>query len=502
MLRPVHALVVAAFTGAAAFTQEVAPVTDINTGSAGACPSYLTVFDDCVYFRANDAPNGTNTELWRYDGAEAELAAEICPGPEGSLPSHLFPYQGKLCFSASGPDSPPRLWCFDGTEAFLAPGAEQQAQNPEAFIEYGGYLYYRAYRSTIGIELWRFDGVTQTPIDLFPGSGSSYPQHFIAYNGSLYFNACAAPMSGTELYRLDPGGFSVTRATSIRWPDGSSPEHVCLFDGAIYFSAYEPEHGRELWRYEDGDGASLLKADIVPGPESSNPSGLTVYRDKLYFCADNGADGAELWRFDYEAGEASMVADINPTPFVPDIDPVHHSWPGNFYVYDDILYFAADDGVHGRELWCYDGTEARLAADINPGPYGSDPGNFIEFRQALCFTANDGLTGLELFDKKVYMLIMEAAPPAPFARGDANADGRLDLSDAVSILRYLFAGGREPSCVKAADLNDDGVLTIADPISALGYLFGAAAAPPPPFGTCDADPTSDDLSCAAYEPCR
>ena len=50
------------------------------------------------------------------------------------------------------------------------------------------------------------------------------------------------------------------------------------------------------------------------------------------------------------AGQAELVADINENPHVPDIDPIHHSYPGNFIVFDDILYFTADDGIHGREL--------------------------------------------------------------------------------------------------------------------------------------------------------
>ena len=51
------------------------------------------------------------------------------------------------------------------------------------------------------------------------------------------------------------------------------------------------------------------------------------------------------------------------------------SHPGSFAALpDDTVLFAADDGVHGRELWRTDGTAAGTAmvADLAPGPTGSD----------------------------------------------------------------------------------------------------------------------------------
>ncbi len=88
-----------------------------------------------------------------------------------------------------------------------------------------------------------------------------------------------------------------------------------------------------------------------------------------------------------------------------------------------------------------------------------------------------------------------------FQRSDANADAKIDLSDAVFTLNYIFRGAAEPPCHKAADANDDGSLDISDPIYALVFLFGGAAPPPPPFPGCGLDPTEDELPCAAFAPC-
>jgi regulation of enolase protein 1 (concanavalin A-like superfamily) len=89
-----------------------------------------------------------------------------------------------------------------------------------------------------------------------------------------------------------------------------------------------------------------------------------------------------------------------------------------------------------------------------------------------------------------------------YRRGDANADGKDDVSDAIHVLGFLFLGDPEDlSCAKSADSNDDGVVNIADPISFLGHLFlGTPAVPPEPYGTCGQDPTADELVCETY-PC-
>ena len=58
-----------------------------------------------------------------------------------------------------------------------------------------------------------------------------------------------------------------------------------------------------------------------------------------------------------------------------------------------------------------------------------------------------------------------------FKRGDANADGAFDLSDAIFTLSSLFLGGPVPPCKDSADSNDDGALDISDASYRLNFLF-------------------------------
>ena len=57
----------------------------------------MTVYNNALYFSANDRC----TELWKYDGSNVSLAADINPGSGGSNPSGFCVFSGSLYFAAS-----------------------------------------------------------------------------------------------------------------------------------------------------------------------------------------------------------------------------------------------------------------------------------------------------------------------------------------------------------------------------------------------------------------
>lgn len=70
------------------------------------------------------------------------------------------------------------------------------------------------------------------------------------------------------------------------------------------------------------------------------------------------------------------------------------STPYGSVLIGDIVYFTADDGVHGRELWRTDGTAAgtRLVRDLDPGSPSSSPCALTDVAGTLYFGANDSTT--------------------------------------------------------------------------------------------------------------
>ena len=110
-----------------------------------------------------------------------------------------------------------------------------------------------------------------------------------------------------------------------------------------------------------------LFKDINPGPESSGIQELTNVNGTLFFAADDGVHGWELWKSDGTAAGTVMVKDIYPGSA--------NSSPLYLTDVNGTLFFSADDDVHGYELWKSDGTAAGtvMVKDINPGGGWSIP---------------------------------------------------------------------------------------------------------------------------------
>lgn len=79
-----------------------------------------------------------------------------------------------------------------------------------------------------------------------------------------------------------------------------------------------------------------------------------------------------------------------------------------------------------------------------------------------------------------------------FIRGDCNADGDVNASDAIYSFAQLFRGGERARCFDACDVNDADGFDISDGIHLLTYFFRAGPPPLAPFPLSGLDPTNDD----------
>jgi len=137
-------------------------------------------------------------------------------------------------------------------------------------------------------------------------------------------------------------------------------------------------------------GPFLLK-DVHQGLAASDPWDIVEVAGIVYFTADDGIHGRELWKSDGTAEGTVMVKDILSGSQPSDL--------AELTAVGNTLYFRANDGVHGAELWRSDGTEAGtgMVKDIYPGLWGGTPRYLAAVGDTLYFRAHDGVHNFELW---------------------------------------------------------------------------------------------------------
>ncbi len=194
------------------------------------------------------------------------------------------------------------------------------------------------------------------------------------------------------LYRTDgtvAGTFRYTTKVLI-----DSPFEYVILNSKIYFTGIDLTNGKELWVTDGTDGGTQLVKDIYPGTQSSSPRGLLVFNNNVYFFARTAAHGVELWKSDGSAGGTAEVKDINPGA-----DSSYDDTYTTFFANNNVLYFNANDGTHGTELWKTDGSAGGtvMIKDINTGSDSSNAENFTALGTTVLFSATDAAHGTELW---------------------------------------------------------------------------------------------------------
>jgi ELWxxDGT repeat protein len=373
------ALFAAGLAGNALAGETVVRVTDIHPGAGGSYPSYLTEFRQQILFRAS--PGNGATELWRFDGTNAFRAAPLAAN---ASPTTLVEFNGQLYFDAQTATGGIKLHRFDGTNVTVPgvnpPGAfwSSGAARP---ITWSGRLWWRSLHfSALGIA--QFNGTTISVLNSPPWANSEP----VLFNGALYYGAQDSGF-GVELWRYTGSGQQRLSDMNPGAGDGS-PEELFVHAGAIYFRARDGSTGNELWRY---NGSSVQRvADLNPNGDA-NPGGFASFRGALYFAADDGVHGAELFR--YDGASVTLAANVNPNPvYEQGGDRLSDSHPSRLTVFNDALYFIAWDGTN-TGVRRFDGTNTVVLG----GGMLNAATELLVCQGSLYFDADDGLWGRELW---------------------------------------------------------------------------------------------------------
>lgn len=188
--------------------------------------------------------------------------------------------------------------------------------------------------------------------------------------GNIVYFTNSDSTNGTELWKTDgtAAGTSLVRDVNLPSYDASSVYALTNFNNTLYFVSYETEIGWYeryiLWK-TDGTAAGTVPIKALPGGILQTK----VHNGSLYIFTGTG-----LWKSDgTEAGTTQIYT--------------FSSVRNGVHIFNNQLFFIANDGTHGFELWKSDGTTAgtSLVADIAPGTADSTIDSLTVFNNELYF---------------------------------------------------------------------------------------------------------------------
>lgn len=338
----------------------------------------LTVSGGKVYFVGNTAEHGD--ELWVSDGtlAGTHMIVDLIFGSEGSYISGIWDVNGMTYFNAND-----ILWKTSGEAGDITPVYYDYVSRIFPLANSNKFLFSGALSilgSPTSTELLISDGLfggTQLVKDINP-TGYSLNYNFEVFtSGDDSYLVADDGVSGRELWRTDgteDGTFRVSdiNTTSFKYGLDNNPIMFALDQNVYFFTSASDGVRAELWKVLD-DNAGVEKItdfttdSVVLRSYSSEKTTYAEYKGNLFFAAQDPVNGNELWKTDGTLVGTKLFKNIALDDEAEMV--VNSSSPECLMVKQDMLYFFANDFVHGKELWVSDGTETgtHLVKDITPG---------------------------------------------------------------------------------------------------------------------------------------
>jgi ELWxxDGT repeat protein len=390
-------------------------VRNIGPGSTGANIYGLTTFGNRVAFAASDGTHGRELWVSDGTAAGTFMVKDILSGSQEGFPTSLKAIGNTLLFSAGTNSLGRELWKSDGTAAGTVLLKDiytgSIGSGSHSFTEVNGTIFFTAdsaittgqgnHQNTtyFGRELWKTDGTAAGTVmvkDIHQGFADSSPSQLTNLNGTLLFSAYTGEL-GWELYRSNGTSSGTVLVEDINPTFRSSdPRALRTHDGQLFFNAIDGNFSHDLWRSDGTAAGTEVADDFAPGFTGFLiPASFVVVGDESFFFAVGQNLGLELWRTDNTAAGTSLVREIL-SPEIFQVNPYIAPTLGRG---GQRLFFTAFDPAIGLELYVATATGSTFLKDIFPGNAQFDPSpqNFTDANGTLFFTANDGVHGTELW---------------------------------------------------------------------------------------------------------
>jgi len=366
----------------------------------GSDPANFLEFNGKLYFSAEDSIYGN--ELWQYDSENFHVF-DLWES-RSSFPVDLIEYNNKMYFCSKTQNNGNRLWVSDGTgtpSEIVGDYSISTRNGIPTLVTFNNKIYFYSVKDDV-FNIWEFNGtdapkrileIAQTAQDEF--SKHSYILDIFEFNNKLY-SIISEYGIGTSMWEYNGVETPIKLITFTEYFATNTTIQKAVFQDNLYFTINNGKNSNSLWMFNGNTPPTKQFGDI--SLRIGTIYNVLYFKNKLYFTSIN-EEGAGFWVYNGSGDPVPLNEVVEQSNSFKNTRYVK-----NTLVYNETMYFSTIllSGPNHEEIWSFDGVSAPqklFYIDIQENDDDKDLSinNFTVFKDNVYFTADDGKHGNELW---------------------------------------------------------------------------------------------------------
>lgn len=388
-----------------------------------------------------------NDSLTHVDFIYPNQDFDLSYSPDYTEFSNSILFKNKLYFSGYTPGLGVELWVTDGTKEGthlikdIYPGSK--SSTPGNFVAFNNILVFMAYDKR-GMRFWRTDGTEQGTWllkDLYPGESYYneeseedayiYNTSFAQINNMLFFFAHEKSSEDLHLWKTDGTQEGTVLVKENVYGSGGDPSFG-VTGNKFFFCASDENYYNQLWVSDGtGSGTHIVKLLYSSGGSlNSERVQFKTFKNKVFFRdrKDN------LWESDGTSSGTKLTKvkfNLPVYKFTTDIS--------SCIINNNRFLYLADD-----KLYTYDGNDESIKSIVSFGKrdHTTSPGFFLK-KDRISFFGDDTVMSFTNNDKVFFIL-----------PGDTKKDKQLWITDGTKQGTKLLTDYRSQENLFRSDLSN------------------------------------------------